>query len=442
MAHTFLLVSNIFAAGVLYNTVYSTLKRYRFVGALALTFIYFILHPESFQALTLWSHNSLNFPFGTLWLVWLYRELRQEKKLGSYKLLLLGFTIGILAIAQVYFFTWIISGIVIIFIYSARTSNSYKDAISACLIFGLGTIVGITSMLIPIYRELPRFVSWLMQIVTHTGLYGTGETKIYSLENIFIAINFWWVKTRLLIILVIVTFITIGWLSNKTRLLSIKLSSSNYAMIIGLLLQIGLLLLLFTKAATKLRYTLALAAVLPILLLMAIALLENVDGKNAQWIGLFYAMILIGMVLTFQQQIKLTLERSYYEDDVLATKTKVVNRLAKKLGISDDKVTVIYAYGVPLKCTGMLQASSWTGYFKDELSAMCPNQYAIFDTDVKLNSAQPLVDIHDIKWDLVIWPGNGSDLPKYLESVKAVNIPTSWHAHRYQWYFIHSDPIQ
>lgn len=442
MAHAFLLVSNIFAAGVFCNTAYSTLKRHRFIGAIALVLAYFILHPQSFQSLTLWSHNSLNFPFGTLWLVWVYRELRQEKELKSTKLMLLGFAVGTLAIAQVYFFAWVVSGIVIVFIYSAQISRSYKVAISASLIYLLGSLAGITFMLIPIYRELPRFAGWLIQIITHKGLYGTGEAEIYSFETISIAINFWWASIRLMTILIFATFIAIGLLANRMRKLSTHIPPSSYAMVIGLSLQMGLLLLLFSKAALKLRYTLALAAVLPVLLLLTINLFELVRWRYAQWIGVFYAAILIGVAFALPRQISLAQERFYYEEDVLNAKAKVVDRLAKELGVAKDNVIVVLAYGTPLKCTGMLEASAWTGYFKDEISAICPSQYAIFDTDVELNSAQPLKDIRDIDWDLVIWPGNGSDLPEYLESVGAINIPQSWRIHRSRWYFIHANTIK
>jgi hypothetical protein len=234
----------------------------------------------------------------------------------------------------------------------------------------------------------------------------------------------------------------VGLLANRARQLTTRIPPSSYAMVLGLSLQMGLLLIIFSKAAFKLRYTLALAAVLPVLFLLTINLFEIVTLRYSKWIGIFYAGILISMIIVLPQQMGLAQKRSYYEEDVLNTKIKVVDLLAEELGVANDKVIVVLAYGTPLKCNGMLEASSWTGYFKDEISAMCPNQYAIFDTDVKLNSAQPLSDIHDIDWDLVIWPGNGSNLPDYLDSVGAVNIPSSWKIHRSRWYFIHSNTIK
>jgi hypothetical protein len=38
---------------------------------------------------------------------------------------------------------------------------------------------------------------------------------------------------------------------------------------------------------------------------------------------------------------------------------------------------------------------------------------------------------------MVVWPGNGSNLPEYLNAVGAVNIPKDWHIRRAKWFFIH-----
>jgi hypothetical protein len=135
----------------------------------------------------------------------------------------------------------------------------------------------------------------------------------------------------------------------------------------------------------------------------------------------------------FQVQRKVSLE----EREARIAKYQAVTRLAQELGFPRKDVVVVYAYGVPLQCAGMLAAMNWTGKFVDEITAMCPNQHSIFDTVIELNTAVPLVNIQDIDWDLVVWPGNGSDLPEYLNSVGAVNIPKDWHIRRAKWFFIH-----
>ena len=442
MAHAFLLVASLFTAAVLYHTAYSTLKHHRLAGAMALSFAYLIFHPQSFQSLTLWSHNSFNFPFGTLWLIWLYNELHKGTVLKKNKLLLLGFAAGILAIAHIYFFTWIAGGVLIIFLYSMFTNRSFKGSISGDLTFLMGTLVGIIIMLIPVYKELPRFATWLTEITFHTGMYGTGERGIFSLEVMMIAIRFWWTSIPLAMTLLMVAIVTSGLLVYRVRQQSVKIPPAVSAMIIGLLFQIGLLLILFTKAAVKIRYTLTIAAILPILLLLVIHLFEIIDVRKAKWARIVHITILLTMIITFPKQLNLALERSYYEEEVRGAKSKTVALLSQELGKQEQEVTIVYAYGTPLKCANLLTASDYSGHFQKEVSEMCPNQYGIYDTKIQLNPVQPLVDIRNILWDLVVWPGNGSDLPDYLNSVKAINIPSSWRVQRDAWYFIHAEAIK
>jgi len=442
MAHAFLLASCLFTAAVLYHTAYSTLKHYRLVGAMTLSFAYLVFHPQSFQSLTLWSHNSFNFPFGTLWLVWLYNELHKGTALRRNRLLLLGLAAGILAIAHIYFFTWIASGVLIIFLYSMFTNRRFKGSVSESLTFVLGTLAGIIIMLIPVYKELPRFAAWLTEITFHTGMYGTGEKGIFSLEVVMIAIRFWWTSIPLAMTLLMATIITSGLLVYRARQHSAKIPPAVSAMIIGLFFQTALLLILFTKAAVKIRYTLTIAAILPILLLLVIHIFEIVDIRKAKWAGIVYAVILVAITIIFPKQLNLALERSEYEEEVRVARSKTVAILAQELGKQEQEVTIVYAYGTPLKCANLLMASDYSGHFQKEISEMCPNQYGIYDTKIQLNPVQPLVDIREVPWDLVVWPGNGSDLPDYLNSVKAINIPSSWRVRRDAWYYIHAEAIK
>src|SRR5215510_11865236 len=97
MTNLFLLGANIICAFVFCRTAMSNLSRDPILGGVAITLMYFALHPYSFQSLTLWSHNSLNFPFGTLWLIWLFIELRKDVEVSRSKLMLLGFAAGVLS---------------------------------------------------------------------------------------------------------------------------------------------------------------------------------------------------------------------------------------------------------------------------------------------------------------------------------------------------------
>jgi len=346
---------------------------------------------------------------------------------------------GILAIAQVYFFVWVGTTIFTIFIFTLRSKRTLKQAINSSLYTFLGSLTGIVAMLLPIYREIPRFVHWFTNVASAKGLYGTGEPDILSLDMVFTAFDYWRTSLQLIMLVLILTLIAMAvfaWLRKKS---SERATPSTYAMLAGLILHTGLLLLMLIKTAGKLRYSLSLAATLPVLILLVLKLSDTTFWERLKFSRIAYTVIIIGTILTLAGQIAGQQKRALEEIDGTQATSQALTRVAKELGVPKKAVVMVYAYGVPIQCSGMLEAMDFTGAFMEEITRMCPNQHAIFDTATKLNTAIPLVDIKDINWDLVVWPGNGTDLPVYLESVGATTIPKEWHIRRSKWFFIHSN---
>jgi len=437
MTNVFLLSANILCAFVLYRTTFATLGYDRILGGIAIALSFFALHPYSFPSLTLWSHNSFNFPFGTLWLIWLYWELSRDVEVGRSKLILLGLAAGVLSMAQMYFMAWLVSGVFTIFIFSVRLNQPFRRALISSMYMVVGGALGILAMLAPIHKELPRFMAWLTRIITHQGLYGSGEKGIYSLSFIPLSINFWWENIRPMIIVLLVTLAILGMIVYWKRKSGEKMNPSVFAMVSGLVFQSALIMLLMSKAALKLRYSLSLAAILPVLILLVLKLLETMPWETIKLKRVFYGIVIAGVVFSLISQINLQRQRAFVEQDAAIAKMQAVTRLAKEKKVTEDDIVVVYAYAVPLKCAGLLQASNWIGAFKKEIAVVCPNQYAIWDTNIELNISEYATDIKDLTWDLVIWPGNGTNLPDYLYSIGAINMPQSWHIRRSPWFFIH-----
>jgi len=437
MTNVFLLAVNVLCAIALYRTATTTLGYDRILGGIAIALSFFALHPYSFPSLTLWSHNSFNFPFGTLWLIWLYWELSRDVEVGRSKLILLGTAAGVLSMAQMYFMAWVVSGVFTIFIFSVRLNQPFRRALISSMYMVVGSVLGILAMLAPIFKELPRFMAWLTRIITHQGLYGSGEKGIYSLSFIPLSINFWWENIRPMILVLLVTLVILGMIASWKRKSGEKMNASVFAMVSGLVFQSVLIMLLMSKAALKLRYSLSLAAILPVLILLALKLLETIPWKTIQPKRAFYGIVIVGVVFSLISQINLQRQRAFVEQDAAIAKMQAVTRLAKEKKVNEEDIVVVYAYAVPLKCAGLLQASNWIGSFGKEIAVVCPNQYAIWDTNIELNISEYATDIKDITWDLVIWPGNGTNLPDYLYSIGAINMPQSWHIRRSSWFFIH-----
>jgi len=438
--HLFLLVIYIFSAVFFYNTAITTLGNDKTLGALALTLMYFVLHPYSFQSLTFWSHNSFNFPFGTLWSLWLYRELRGDKKIGWRKLALLGFTAGAVAMTQIYFISWLISGTVALFVFVLLLDKSFKKAFVSSLYMLSGGVLGIIAMFVPIYKEVPRFIDWLSRIILHQGLYGTGESGVYSSAMFSYSIVYWWGTIRVMMLTLLFALILLAVIIYFVGQLSLKLSPADVAMLIGLLFQTGLVLFVMSKAVLRMRYSLSLATVLPVLILLELKILELAPWRILNLKKVLYVGMLCSVAFILVQEISAQERRAFVAEDAPLAFSQAVRSLADRKNVAEDEIVVLHAYAVPLQCAGLLQASSWTGSFEEEVAAQCPNQYAIYDSSVgiELNTTQHLTELEDVDWDLVVWPGNGSNLPERLYSLGAENIPRSWHVRRQKWFFIHS----
>jgi hypothetical protein len=340
-----------------------------------------------------------------------------------------------------YFVAWLLSLIFTVAVYSMRRNNNINQAITSGMYASIGGLIGITLMLIPIYKEIPRFLVWLTGIVTHLGLYGSGEPGIYSLSLLSTGIGYWWMTIRPMVILLFSSLFLLGLFAYWIRKTGKTIPASDFSMVVGLLFHIGLVLLLMTKAALKLRYSLSLAAILPVLVFLVLKLVESTPWKIQNILPFFYMMILLGVGMSLVSQMQLAKLRSYQEEVAQLAKVQAINRLAKEKKVNEEDIVVVYAYSVPLKCAGLLQATNWTGYFQHEMTEICPNQHAIWDSAIELNTAVPVRDIEDIDWDIVIWPGNGTDFPDYLYSKGAITMPDSWHVLRSKWFFIHSEGL-
>jgi hypothetical protein len=294
-------------------------------------------------------------------------------------------------------------------------------------------------MLIPIYKEVPRFTVWLTDIGTHTGAYGTGEGGFITLPLLQSAITNWWVFARPLLLLLTASLIFWGMNIFWNRRLKSGFPSVDYAMLAGLVFLMAVIVLVMVKAPLKLRYSLPLAAVLPLFILILIKRVEAMTQRADKPLFVLYLLALICIMFTLVSQKTDIDESARVEQIAQRGKAQAVNKLRKTLGINERDVVVVYANGVPLKCAALLHGNNWIGRFEKEIWEICPNQYAITDTPIELNTAAPVKDIRDIDWDIVVWPGNGSNLPEYLNSVGAVNVPRSWHVEYPTWYFIHSN---
>jgi hypothetical protein len=441
-ANFFLLILNISTVTFFYYSAFSNLKQNRVLASTAISLMYFGIHPHGFHSLIYWSHNSFNFIFGTLWLLWLYRALQKEERLGWTTITAFGFSAGAISMTQLYLLAWLIGGIVIVFVFTFRVEQSIKKSVQKGSIFLLGGLAGIVSMLIPISGQLTRMFDWMMRLLGSSGIYGVGEKSFYSLDLIPLSIQFWVEYIPLLMLFLGLALFALTIIIRFTQKKQISFFPSDFAMLIGLSVQTLVLIVILAKFFYRIRYTLALAAIVPVLIFILIKILENRSQRFVLFKQILYTGIIasacIFMVDTMQSQQK----RDFVEKDAARARSIAVNTIAQSKQISKNDVITVYGFGTPLKCAGLLAANNWIRAFDKEIENFCPNQYALYDFsfEVNLNLIHPLPNIEEIDWDLVVFPGTGPEIPAHLEAVGAKNIPGSWGIERSKWFYIRGEP--
>lgn len=437
MANGFLLAMNLLTVCAFYRIATKSLQTDKLLSGLALSLMYFAIHPQGFSSLAYWSHNSFNFIFGTLWLLWLYRET-QQGNISRLKVFLLGLAAGALITTQLYLLPWLAGGAATVFFLAMFREKSLRVALADGLVFSAGGILGIALFLIPAFEALPRLLDWLSRLISSHGVYGTGEAGFYSLHIIPLSLGFWSQHIPVLMAALVLTISLAGvslWKARRDRL---PLSPADLALIIGLTLQAILLMLVLGKFFYRLRYVLALAALLPVLSMLALKLAEQAHLR-IEWLKrLAFVGLLVSMVFFMSQEMLSQRKKALDEREAAISRSQVITILAKQKEVAENELVVVYAFGTPLKCAGLLTANNWIRAFDAEIGALCPNQYALYDFkfEYELNTPHAIPQIEQIDWDVVLWPGNGSDLPDYLDSMGARNVPGAWGVSRGRWFFL------
>lgn len=275
-AHVFLTVTSIFCALLLYHTALSISSKERsdLLLAAALSLMYFAIHPLSFSTLTLWHHASLNFPFGTLYLIALLKLSQTNKDIPFSTIAILGLGAGFLTATMIYFAAWVVSTIVFIAIFYRIRKVHYAKTISAIYNLAGFSLLGFILAMLPAAKRIPYFINWIAGLLLHQGIYGGGASGITSLPILwsnFLNILYSLPAFSIFIFCVLILFVYVTLKAKE----QFKESPGTWALAFALIVQIIILLALDLKhPGTDTffvnRYLLPIAATIPILTLLVI----------------------------------------------------------------------------------------------------------------------------------------------------------------------------
>lgn len=433
IVNAFQLLLNIGTLIILYTIIEDYILENRKLAAIALSWMFFAIHPRSFSTIATWSHNSFNI-LGILWLLLLYKELQNDFQSNKKKQLLFGLAAGILAMIQLYLITWIFAGIVIIVLYNLWIKQAIQVAVKKSVFFMLGSIISITLTMALVYKEIPRMIRWFITLASYDGPYGTGDRSIYSFELLSTSLQFWLEDLHLLFAIFLISaiflFLRIFYLTKSGRH---TVSPVNFAFGVGLFFHFVLQFLLLSKMYYFTRYTLSLAAILPVFTMVAIIVSEKpiFTPLVARIKQAIYVLVIVALLFSISRHIEQHNKNHRFEMEIAVARSVVANTLAQNRNIQKNDVAFVYYEIVPTKCAGLLAANNAIKGFPEQISALCPNQHAINNIE----------DLTLIEWDiLVILPiYQSNSILKYLDELGVRRIPGSWGIHRSEVFFVNEN---
>lgn len=431
----FQLVVNSSVIFIFYKTVADYVEENKVLAGLAFAWMFLAIHPYSLRAINIWSHEAFTI-LGTLLLLFLYRALHGGKPFDRKKQILFGFAAGILATIQILFVTWIASGIIIVFLFSLKTQKVVQKAVFDAFYFAVGSILSIGIVLSTIYKELPRMTNWFVSLATYSGQYGTGEENLYSINLIFESLGFWGINLPAMSIIFSLGVLLIGVSFFAARKHDIEIAPVDFAFTLGLFIHVVIQLFFLSKDYYSTRYAISVAAIIPVFMLSAISLLQQIIIKTAWIQKSLYAFTIICTMIVLFQQIQFHQEKFEREVNISTAKSIVTNTIAQRLSIPKSEVVTLY-YGlteyatIPVKCAGLLAANYWINAFGENIAVICPNQYVLANFDELRAREWDLLIIHNMQYS----PEN----IEKLAEIGAVRIPAAWGVNNSNWFFIPAD---
>ena len=364
--------------------------------AVAATF-FVLLSPLTFDSLTYWSHNSFNFPFGTLLLLLLLMRLRSNQEIRWWEISLFGIGAGILTAVTIYHATWVIGIAAAICISDLLKQRRWQKIVLSGLIVGISSILGFIAATIPMVKRYRYFLWWVKSLIIHQKRYGRGETGITSLDQLQENFAALWSDAPILFISLSLTIalIFITLLIHRRKL---NQNPGLWGIALGLSVQsIGTFLVILKHYGR--HYLLAVAAILPLLLSAVYSLLSQSSPRARRTFVVLGSIIIFGFAYGFVEFI--TEHKNTVSDVYLmeAELSEYKTNYSLTSGKNPESLSILWGYGVGSRCFALRFGDFWAGNaFSKEIPELCPNDglYDVWSDQGKLTTNK--------EWDIIIVP--------------------------------------
>jgi len=413
LAHAFLLLASIACIWRLSSVLTSEGNLEHALLAGSISVLYFAAHPLSFTALTVWSHNSLSFAFGTLFIVMLFESVVRRPPgdlVPLRQLIMFGLYAGVLTAVTIYLAAWIAGTLTIVIVFYRLQRISWRKTMAAALTIGASSLAGFSLAVLPGISQMLLFFRWVRALLTHESTYllGSGDEPLLvrwagNFVDLGRQLPMLFIATSVLLLLAAIAFVR--W-RNRARE-----KPGLWAFIFGTILQVGLLTALILDHP-KAEYLLSVGAVLPVLAISILRIWEYDHALGRILTRTVTILVLGGFVFSFGQAI------SQHQMEV-ARIAKIERQTAQSreayaqlLGTKSADLFVLWTYRSYAPCFSLWFGNDSTGrVFRKEISQLCYRQSELNIWTEKVNSGQGVSALEDTKWDMIIGCEDGFKIP-------------------------------
>lgn len=393
--------------------------------ALAAACMFFAAHsPPAFASLSFWSHNSFNFPAGTLLLAIVLMRLRKSGDPSGWEALFFGLLAGGLAAVQLYFATWAIGLSMMLGLHRGLTSRSPVRGLGVALWVGAGAVAGFFLATQPILHRYREFLWWVRGLILHQGNYAQGPRGVTSLGLMGKHLLQLWSQGGA--ILLAAAGVTVALVAAAMVLRRTDWASRPWwwAAAIGCTLQLAVTFVLILKHPGP-TYLLAMAAVLPVLSILAWEAIISAGTKGRAVVTGVSLLVLVGLGWAVVRSLRDHQRGLAYLSAAQAELGKVTSMLTDELKRDPASLVRLWGYDSPSPCLALRFGNGYVeGLFGQEIDRACPRdfQYNIWTRLADLPSGAGYLNEVD-SWDLLIlptrhFPGNVEGLRVVLTSTE------------------------
>jgi hypothetical protein len=396
VAQTLIVCASVFVAWLLARrSVLVTDWTQAIVGAGIATVFFIAMPQQSLRVMSMWTHESFNFPAGTLLSLAVVIVIRRAGRPSWKSVLGLGFACGVLASVQLYFGAWIVGTAVALGTATRLRGDAWLKAVRCALVVaamaGLGFMVGT----LPIHDQYPKFLDWIWSVVAHEGTYGRGAPGVINPTQMGSNLVALVLQEKLLFVACGVGVIFLSW-----RLWVTRHQRDDHPVLWGAGLGLGVQLLVLLLMNAKhpgfgAHYMLPVAATLP---LVFAAALDKVDVWPRRTRVLLASVSLAALAVcgrTIQAGIVAYAGESDWLHGIDVETENMLARLAEERSVPRESLRTLWTFGTGSPCFALKLSDFFTdNTFHYDIAQMCPHD------SVLINGNLNLAEYHD--WDVAV----------------------------------------